>query len=415
MKIKIISISKCLMYLSMIQALSLLKPIGEIVPVFGFDYAVRWSNILLMVCAMLILVRVKRRITSKYVWRMAVSLCAIVFFRLGIDLIIGRNVYKELNAHCPYLYIILAVIIYGLLENKELSLDKLIDAIIFLNLLSYMLRASISLFYSYSGQRILNSIATEGASENWFRGETLRVTAPCFLLIIIPLCFYRFLMVKSISRKIYYISNIVVAVLFAAYVQCARGLVIFHIIQIAFCTFICKKNSVTNLIFFICGIFAVSFLVNAGVIEYVMQIFSESNKMYGFSNSIRYLEYPYFFNMFLNNIWLGKGLLIGDELNFPYAIIGGAGDCGILRSLIMMGLPILLFYIIWIGKGLINGIKVLKANSYSQGRILTLGITISVLALLLYGDCFFPTLAYAVPFALAIPEYVFAQMQKYDK
>lgn len=248
------------MCLSIIQALSLLKPIGEIIPVFGFDYAVRWSNILLMVCAILLLMRNKRRITNKYVSRMAVFLCIIVLFRLGIDFIIGRNVYKKLNAHCPYFYIILAVVIYGLLENKELGLNKLIDTIIFLTLLSYMLRAGISLFYSYSGQRILNSIATEGASENWFRGDTLRITAPCFVLIIIPLCFYRFLMVKSIFKKSYYVSNIVISVLFAAYVQCARGLVLFQIIQIIFCIFICKKNSVTYLILFICGILYAAFL-----------------------------------------------------------------------------------------------------------------------------------------------------------
>lgn len=415
MKIKIISISKWMMYLSMIQALSLLKPIGEIIPVFGFDYAVRWTNILLMSCAIFLLViRSKRWITNKYVWGMAVSLCVIVLIRWGIDFIIGRNVYKELNAHCPYFYIILAVAIYGLLESKALTLDNLIDTIIFFTLLSYILRAGISLFYSYSGQRILNSIALEGASENWFRGDTLRITAPCFLLVIIPLCFYRLLMTKSFSRRIYYIINMAVAVLFGAYVQCARGIVLFHLLQIAFCIFICRKKTVTNLILIICVIFAASFIVNVGIIDYVMQMFSTSNKMFGASNSIRYLEYPYFFDMFLDHFWFGRGLLIANEMNFPYAIRGDASDCGILRSLIMMGLPILLFYILWIGKGLINGIKVLKVTSYPQARILTLGISISVLAILLYGDCFFPTLAYAVPFALAIPEYVFAQMKKIE-
>ena len=164
MRVKITTINKWIVYITMACALSLLKPIGEIVPVFAFDYAVRWANILLIVCGtVLLVITSKDWLSNKYIWGMAFFVCVSLLLRLGLDFAQGRNVYKELNAHSPYLYIILAVSVYYLLDKNVISLSELIDVIILLTMLSYVLRASISMVYTFSGNRIFYSIELEGA------------------------------------------------------------------------------------------------------------------------------------------------------------------------------------------------------------------------------------------------------------
>lgn len=409
MRVTISRICRWALILVVANALSLFKPLDGIFSILGFDYAVRWINLLLIfIMLMFMTLMYKRVFISKFIMTMVLLVCGAFFFRLLLDFAQGRNIYKELNAHCTYLYIMLALVIYDMLKRKTITLSRLVDIILILTFIGYALRVLISVVYITTGKTIFHSIAVEGVMENWMRNGRLRVGAPCLNSIIIPLCYYQIIEYKSRVRKFLAILYIGFVVWYNLFIVMGRSGVLFSALQIAYCVVITKKSTVKDMLLAMFAVMLAVILISNGFLDYLFNMFSETNKTYGYSNNIRMMEYPYFLKMAIDNLWVGKGLLIMDELYFPLygRLVGGLADCGILRSLVFMGLPMMIFFVLWIGRGMILGMKTLNNHSKSSFRILSLGVLMSILIYLPFSDCFFPTSALVVPFALVIPEYV---------
>lgn len=409
MRVTISRFCKVALILMVSNALSLFKPLDCIFSVFGFDYAVRWVNLLMIFTTLLLMTLLCKRVfISRFILTMVLLVCATYFSRLLMDFAQGRNIYKEMNAHCTYLYIVFAVVIYDMLKRKTITLNRLIDVILILTLIGYLLRVSISVVHIMTGKTIFHSIAVEGVMENWVRNDRLRVGTPCLNSIIIPLCYYQIIEYKSRRRRIFALLYIAFVVWYNMFIVMGRSGVLFSVLQIAYCVVITKKSTFKDLLLALLTIMLAVILFSNGLLDYLFNIFSVTNKSYGYSNNIRMMEYPYFLKMVADNFWIGKGLLISDELYFPLygRLVGGLADCGILRSLVFMGLPMLIFFVLWLGRGMILGMKTLNNQSRSSYRILALGILASILIYLPLNDCFLPTAAFVVPFALAIPEYV---------
>lgn len=410
MRIRIITIAKWMVYFTMVTSLSLLKPLGEIMSlsIFSFGYAVWWINIVLIIFStILVLLKMRKGLVTGYIWGMVGMVVGTFVLRLTIDLIIGRNVYKEINAHSLYLYSILAITIYVLLEKKEIKLRELIDMIIVLTLLSFALRTGISLIYTWTGRRVLSSIALECAAKNWIRDGVLRVNPPCFSIIMVPLCIYQIETETKKKKKLYYLTALASTILYSAFVHRARSMTIYQLLELLFIIYILKRNTIGKIIMFLLGCIGVGIFVGSGTLDQLVDIFSANNGLYSFSNSIRFSMYPYYFNMFLKHFWLGCGMLVDNELNYYSNIgIGGLGDVGILRTLVMMGSGMFAFFVVFFIRGYVTGIKTLDKTKAPADRILALGIIFSVMLTVINIDCFYPIFAYAVPFCLAIPEYI---------
>lgn len=401
---------KWIMYFTMINALGLLKPIGEIIPIFGFDYAVRWTNILLIFFGIIFLTMGQRKRTaSPFIWTMVLLVCGTLFLRLVLDFARGENVYKELNSHCPYMYIALSIIVYDLLKENEITLDGLVDKLILLTMMSYALRIFIAAAYDIKGIRILNSIATEGARVDYYRNGNLRVNAPCFSSMMIPLCYYQLVKSRSTKKKMWSVLCMAFVVIYNIYVSMSRAAVIFSVLEIIFCLFCSKKSAYKGLLLGIVGLVGVALLLSSGIVDYILDMFSITNATYGVSNNIRFLEYPYFWKMYTDHFWIGNGMFKDGDSRLYYnmngILTGGLSDCGFLRSLVFMGFPMLIFYVVWLLGGLMKGLGTFKRKMDSSIRILVLGILVSSLLSALLVDSFFAPIAYAVPYALAIPEF----------
>lgn len=410
MQVRITSIAKWIVYITMITSLSLLKPLGEIfsLPAFSFDYAIRWINIALIIFSViLVMYKMRMGIVTGYIWGMVGLIVTVFILRLTIDFMKGRNVYKEINAHSQYLYPILAITIYALLEKKEIKLRKLIDMIIVLTMMSYALRAGISFIYSWTGRKVLSSIALESAAEDWIRDGVLRINPPCFSIIMVPLCMYQIEKETGRMKKIYYLAALASTILYSAYIHRSRSMTIYQVLEFLFIIYIKKRNTIGNVLMFMLGCLGVSILVGSGAMDQLVDMFSVNNRLYSFSNSIRYLMYPYYFKMFLDHFWLGSGLLLTNELTFHSAIgIGALSDVGLLRTIVMLGSGMLAFFVIYFIRGYAIGIKKLNKTQDPADRILSLGIIFSVMMTVINIDCFFPIFAYSVPFCLVIPEYI---------
>lgn len=406
MRIKIDSIIKWIVILAMASALSLFKPLGVVAPIFYFEYAVRWSIVLLAIVTCVLLIY-KKRIKNKYLIFISCFVVCMVLARLFLDLIMGRNVYKELNANSTYFFILFTFPVYYLLKYRIITLNKLLDIIIFLTTLSYILRLYISTYYSFFHQRIFYPISIESASENWFRNGVLRINPPCFGLIIIALCLYQFYTTKKHRRRIYYGVVIILAVYYSAFIHYSRAVLIYQIIELIFLIYIKRKRVLKQIVLnMLMGCVGILLLIN-GYFDKLLDIFSIQNAEYWFSNTSRMIAYPYYFGMFLNNIWIGTGFLRGDELYFASNNVTGAlSDVGALRSLVQLGAGMLIFYAAFFINGFMTGAKLQIKGNDQNLVILVWGIAISVLLTCINIDCFFPIYVFSVPFCMAITEYI---------
>jgi hypothetical protein len=406
MRVKIDSVIKWIVILAIASALSLFKPLGVIASIFYFEYAVRWSMVLLAMVTCVLLIY-KKKIENKYLIFISCFVVCLVLTRLFLDLIAGRNVYKELNANSTYFFILFAFPVYYLLKYRIITLNKLLDMIIFLTTLSYFLRLYISAYYSFFHQRIFYPISIESASEKWFRNGVLRINPPCFGLIIIALCLYQFYSAKKLRRRIYYGMVIVLSVYYSAFIHYSRAVLIYQISELIFLIYIKRKRALKQVMLnLFLGSVGVILLIN-GYFDKLLDLFSIQNAEYWFSNTSRMIAYPYYFGVFLNNIWMGIGLLLGDELYFASNNVTGAlSDVGALRSLVQLGAGMFIFYASFFINGFMTGAKLQIKGNDQNLVILVWGITISVFLTCINIDCFFPVYVFSVPFCMAIIEYI---------
>lgn len=413
MKIKISSLIKWGIYISILVALSLIKPLGELFPILYFDYGNR-TFIIIMAFIMCLLVILSKGLNNRYLIILISYVISLVFIRLLLDWGNGRNVYKEFNANTTYYYIILAVPVFYMLYYKKIKLEQLIDIIIFFTVLSYILRTFISAYYGLFHERILFGISIESATDNWFRNGRLRINPPCFGNIIITLSLYRYFATKG-KKKIYYVFVIIFALYYSAFIHCSRALVIYQLAEILLILLIKRKSQIERAVLFcFFSISTVAFIVSGAVTKiFVMFTTTNLSETFGYSNASRALTYKYYFKIFLDNFYLGKGFLIKNELLFQAgAIAGDLSDVGILRTLLQMGIGMLVFYIIFVLRGLSAGMKALKRKTSNNLHILAWGIVFSIMITGVNIDCFYPIYAFSIPFALAIIEYILLSDQR---
>ncbi len=396
MKISVNSIIRGCLYLSILLSLSLIKPLGEIVPVFYSSYANSMCVIIMGVVSFFLVIGIKR-LEKSWVLKITTFIVLLFLFRLVIDVVVNKDVSSEFKFHCVYLYIIWAIPVYYLLRNNGMQLNKLLDYIIYTTILSYLLRIFISVYYGSTGIRIFLPISTEYATSSWFRNGILRMNMPCFAGIIIVLCMYQMYSTNRKLRKLLYIFGIALALYFSLAIHCARSLLVYQVIEIIFCIMIKRRSTFKQ--FFLLAISGIvaCVIANIGIIDDFIEMFSATNQIYGDSNSSRIISYAYYEREFSQNFLIGKGLTVDDAK---------LSDVGILYSSVMLGVGILFFYFAFWGRCIQSGFIMNQDENGNAKRILVWGIGLSTVLLCINIDCFYGLAAFSVPFCIAVTEYV---------
>lgn len=387
-------------------ALSLLKPLGEILVIFSTDSVTRIYTLLMCIFSILLIGR-KGKLKADFSFKLSLYVFFIVLIRFFADALRGRNLYEELAYHSAYFYVLLAIPIVYLLKSQIIELEKMIDIIIFCTVLSYLLRMFISFYYTLTRIQILKSISLEAASEGWIRNDTLRINPPCFGMIIIALCMYRFYSEKKIKKRVWFLCAIVLALYYSAFIHCARSLVVYQILEIAFLIFVKKESGIKQIVLFFGAIVALVILFNVGAFDMLLGIFSTNNVSYGLSNLSRFIAYPYYFFMFVSKLWTGSGFLVGSELyERSNNITVTLGDVGLLRSLVFMGVWIIPFYLVLCWKGFSAGLRSMEIDRSNNLNLLAWGCAFCLIITCVNIDCFFSIFVYTVPYCIAFIDYI---------
>lgn len=289
-----------------------------------------------------------------------------------------------------------------MLRNDETYFEKLLKTMAILCAGSFIIRATISLIYVYTGTDILPAIALEGASVGWIRNGILRINPPCIGIIYLPIVFYLYSKEKTIRQRMLYIGMMVLGIWYMTYITQARSLMIYQVCILIFLLMLknkpnSKKGIVASIVIICCFVT----LINSPAAEKLFSSFSEKNAAMGGSTTARFNAIVYFGMKFLKSPFTGIGFLLGTDTRVP--IGGDISDIGLLRSIYMLGLGMAVLYIVLFFRGIYVSYKIRKYDSNLS--ILVVGMTFLIMLTDINIDCFWDIFAFAMPFYVAIVEY----------
>lgn len=400
----------------MFMALSLTKIFAGFIPIFNYSYnpPALCGLYVVMIVAVYALVFVPRVCTNDgglkaYLSKYRVLVCILAVLLLAIittDIITlakGQlRITNILTHNLDYLYAFLALPITVLLVEEKWRWDDFANAILTLSVASMVLRSFVSIYFGLTGIEI-TAISKESAIESWFREDRLRVTAPCFVLQIVPIAMYMFMVTKNYIKKIMYVAVIVITLVFSYYTWQSR-LGILIILGGAF-AMIMFWNTSKKITYIKWGLVAAAIIVfiAAGGIGILTRLLSPTDGVTAYSaeNRGHYMAYSLFIGMFLKEPF-GSGLTEDLAVWYPNGRALWMCDAGIMYSLVPMGVLILVFFLIIFARGIYVYIKKRKVSDIAT---LALSLTLILVAMECSMDCFFTPIAFMVGFMLAIIEY----------
>lgn len=395
----------------MVFQTSLHKLLAGIIPAFNLSYNPPWLCIMYVMAmgAVFVLVLFPRRANTvkwlsehKYlVAELAVLLLAIISVDI-VTLVRGQLRLSNIITHnLDYFYAFLVIPVLILIEEKRWLFKQMLDTMMAITLASGIMRMLASLYWNKTGIEIL-CITRESAFEGWIRNDRLRVTAPCFLMLCIPIAAFFFFKTKSLAYKIFYAIVEVFALFYCFYIWQSRAAVLYGAVCIAsMILFIPADAKKMRLRIELC-ILAAELVLALGGLKIVMGMFSaEESSKYFMENKGHFNVYECFLGKYLEHPILGDGLTETLAEWFPNGRALWLCDGGLLYSIVPMGILMIVFFIMMFSRGIFVYFKYLRVSEYA---LLALACTVMVLVSGISLDIFFTPTAFSAPFYLAIVE-----------
>lgn len=403
---------------------SLHKLLAGIIPAFDVSYNPPWLCILyvLLMGVVFVLVIVPRTVgrkkesetvnsydlkgyTSEHKFlltELAILLLAIISVDI-VTLVRGQLRISNIITHnLDYFYAFLAIPILILLEEKKWLLKQMTDVMMLLTAVSGIFRVVVSFYWNRTGIEIM-CISRESAMEGWIRNDRLRVTAPCFLMLCIPMAAFWFFKTKSLAYKIFYGLVEAFALFYCYYIWQSRAAVMYGLVcLVAMILFIpseAKKMRLRIELSFL----AAEIVLMFGGLKIIMEQFSadESSK-YFMENKGHFNVYSCFIEKYFQSPIFGDGLTETLAEWFPNGRALWLCDGGLLYSIVPMGILMVIFFVIMFGRGIYVYFKYLRI---SETALLAFACTVLILVTGISMDCFFTPTAFTMPFYLALVEY----------
>lgn len=406
MKIKISLIMKFVYVLLILLQFSFFKLLGNQIPIFSTEYDQYPMVIFYVACVVFLLI-----LGSVYAVRATYlkTTCILCFAAscLGIYNAISENgveLMTALSIGIEYIYLMIAIPLYYLLVWEKWDFRKLLNLLLIFGVGAYAIRWGISFYCSISGTVVFGNIARESASSGWIRNGILRVNPPFIGIIIVPIAYYLATTVtKTIHKTLYYLS-IIIVVAYTIQVHQARSLMIYQLMTIVILFEVEKVNDKKKLLRMAVLLVGIIVLVNTEWFGSLVDSFSESNADYGGSTTARINALAFFGARYLNSPIFGIGFLERNSQKLT-TISGDISDIGMLRSVFMLGIPIIIVFIMIFIRGFYVYNKANKAGMQNEA-LLVLGMTISVIMTGINIDLFVGIFSFGIPFYMAITEYV---------
>lgn len=409
MKVKICSITKFMTTIMILMNYSYFKLLGNQFSIFSTSYN-QYPLVMFYTVMVVLIVALGNTYAggTKYLNRLSaicvLTVCIGMFNAMSNN---GANFMMALSSGIWYIYVLLAIPLYNLLICDKWNFRKLLKLVLFLGLGAYALRAFISIYYGMTGTLLYPNIAEESAVSGWIRNGALRVNPPFIGIIFAPIAYYLALTTTKKAYRLLYYLSIVAAMLYTVQIHQARSLMIYQLVTIVALFTFEKVNDKKKLFRMAILFIAVVVLINTPWISNLMDSFSGSNADYGNSTVFRINAIVEFGSRYLRKPIFGLGFLTSADqtLSIGGILTGNIADIGILRSIFMLGVPMILVFLLIFSRGFYVYFKV-KKNGMGNEALLVLGMTVLVIMTGINIDLFFGIFAFAIPFYLAITEYV---------
>jgi hypothetical protein len=412
-KVKISSIIKFIFVVLILIRYSFLKLLGNQLTIFSTAYD-QYPMVMFYIFMVIFLFLFSRvySVEAKYLWILSV-LC---LFATGVGIYSatsnnGLDFMGALSQGIEYIYVILAIPLCYLLNNELWDFRNLLKLLVVLGIVSYAIRWGISFYYDVSGTVAFPNIAQESASSEWIREGVLRVNPPFIGIIFAPIVYYLALTTsKKFHKWIYYLC-IVMVIAYTIRIHQARSLMIYQLVAVVVLLIFQKVTDRKKLLRIGILFIGIVILVNTSWFSNLVDSFSKSNADYGGSTRARINAIAGFGVDFLKSPVFGFGFLESDAQRLT--IGGHITDIGILHSIFMLGIPIVVVFLMIFIRGFYVYSKANKVGMCDEA-LLVLGMTVLVMMTGINIDLFVGIFSFAIPFYLAITEYVLHRSREYE-
>ena len=276
-------------------------------------------------------------------------------------------------------------------------------------MISMVIRFGVSFIQKLTGVTVVPTLALEYATENWMRNGWLRINPPALSLIIVPILVYMIYENKQKRRRYFFCLGVVL--FYSMFIHGARSLILYQLIEIVFLVLYKRKSTKTQMVVFAFLAIAGMILVNSEVGNAYINSFLPGGEFEG-STTGRLEAIGFYLASIQENFWTGTGFLSFEERQFVGEIGYVAGtleDVGVLYSVVQVGAGIIGFYLMFLFRNIYIARRIKHNNEKSNSYLLVAGITLSVFLTTINIDMFYGIYVLAVPFGLAICEFVSKQ------
>lgn len=300
----------------------------------------------------------------------------------------------------PYIYPILAIPLYKLLQSERWSVAAVAKFIVLAATIDTAARMADSLSMSFTGSLIWPNLVN---GDMGYRNEIYRIN-PCTLnVIVVPLAYYLYRTSDRMSKRVFWLLCIVFDIVYTLYFWQARSAAIYKIALLIILFYTDRTSSKKKIIRMLLGVIAVAIILNTPIVSSFLGTFSESNQVYGGSTSARINAIAYFSIQYLKNPILGIGLLPTD---LRYAVGGGMlEDLGFLYGIFQLGFLMILFYVFCFGRGIYVYFKVRRFDHDSAQLIIAMSSLFIMFGINI--DSFY-LFALAIPIYIGITEHIYS-------
>lgn len=412
MKIKVSSIYKGCIFILMALNLSLFKIFGGIISDTGFIIEIT-AVISIILC---LIFWVKKGIKKDFLTFMLLLMSVTLLLAIKTSIDAGKTISNAVLYSLKYWYVFLAVPLYEMLKCNWIKFNVLLKWIVNFTMISYLLRATISVIEKFTGVLILKNIALEYAADNWYRNGWLRIIPPAFGMIVIPIGMYFYYNSKNRMEKIRYTVVIAFSLLYSAIISGARSITLYQVIIIVFIILFKRKTAKRQLkIFLIISVMAVV-LINSNFGENFLDSFLSTGEYAG-STTGRLEALPFYFSEWMKHPITGTGFLHYEQRMYTGKVgwtVATLGDLGVFFTIVQVGIGGMIFYIALFARGIRNGNRARILSPDKNLDILAWGIVVAVLLTGINIDLFYGIYAFSAPFCMAIIEYVRAISNEAD-
>lgn len=390
------SIKKYLIYFLILCNLSIVK----IIPIFTKS-VIHYGTFILTICLFLS----EGRHIRKYYFHVIAYL--FLFLTIEFMFTVIRYNYSFSNAFrnmYKYFYILLAPVIYSLLEKDERYLNELINFIIVTTTMSFLMRIILSIYWEKTGEYLFSDMAFEFNNGLWIRNGRLRVMMPCFMFYYVPFIFYHFYGKRKKLKDLFSMAVCLgIYFYFVAYILQTRSALIYSILMVILIFMIEKQTILKKIMFTVLIMAAVGVFINSNYFTVIYDSFYHSGGAMGTSVFERFATLFYFARKFSENPLLGMAFINNIDMR-QGALIGDISDIGIIGNIFTIGLMGTVVYVIIIGRWITTFFK--KTSILSHDKCLILGLIISTLLFGINIDCFYGAVVFSIPFTSALIEHL---------